>query len=241
MTDEKVLNMEKVGHESLFSYDPNSNSQSTDVEFEDYLYFAAVQRRAEDLATMPASEIEKVEKRNWFNRLSEHKGQNVNIDVKGIVNPIPATQDELERENASRALRLASWASVFYLITTDILGPFNAPFAISQTGWVPGTMSRLFLICWFISSLFLQASSSTSSVRDFTVLHWTWYNYYFSGIFGGLYWAYLVETFRSARLRPSSIVHIRRYGWAYLWESRPPYLYSVAESPASGQCTSFQL
>jgi hypothetical protein len=40
--------------------------------------------------------------------------------------------------NASQALRF-SWASVFYLITTDILGPLNAPFAISQTGWVPGT------------------------------------------------------------------------------------------------------
>jgi len=37
-------------------------------------------------------------------------------------------------------LRLASWASVFYLITTDILGPFNAPFAISQVGWVPGVV-----------------------------------------------------------------------------------------------------
>jgi hypothetical protein len=143
MTDEKALNIEKLGHESLFSYNPDLHSQSTHVEFEDYLYFAAVQRREEDLATISGPEIEK---NNWFNRLSEHKGQNVNINVKDIVNPIPPTQDELERENASRALRLASWASVFYLITTDILGPFNAPFAISQTGWVPGTMLRLVLI-----------------------------------------------------------------------------------------------
>ncbi|KNZ72606.1 N amino acid transport system protein [Termitomyces sp. J132] len=35
-------------------------------------------------------------------------------------------------------MRAASWSSIFYLITTDILGPFNAPFAISQVGWVPG-------------------------------------------------------------------------------------------------------
>ncbi|KIJ93769.1 hypothetical protein K443DRAFT_111538 [Laccaria amethystina LaAM-08-1] len=56
------------------------------------------------------------------------------------------TQDEEERANASRALRLASWASVFYLITTDILGPFNAPFAISQVGWVPGISFRRFTI-----------------------------------------------------------------------------------------------
>ncbi|CAA7271203.1 unnamed protein product [Cyclocybe aegerita] len=50
------------------------------------------------------------------------------------------TADEEERANASRALRLAGWGSIFYLITTDILGPFNAPYAISQVGWVPGVV-----------------------------------------------------------------------------------------------------
>jgi hypothetical protein len=128
-----------VGHESPTYDSPNTN---TNIEFEDYLYYAALRRREEDLAMAPNSEIEKVEKKsNWFNRLSEHKGPNVNINLHAIGNPIPPTPDELERENASRALRLASWASVFYLITTDILGPFNAPFAISQTGWVPGIPS----------------------------------------------------------------------------------------------------
>ena len=128
--------VEKVSHDTFSPYYlPN-----TKVEFEDYLYFAAVQRREEDLAYLPASEVEKAGgKSNWFNRLSEHKGPNVNINVHAIDNTITPTPDELERETASRALRLASWASVFYLITTDILGPFNAPFAISQTGWVPGT------------------------------------------------------------------------------------------------------
>lgn len=42
--------------------------------------------------------------------------------------------------NARRALRTASWAAIFYLITTDILGPFNAPFAFSQVGFVPGAI-----------------------------------------------------------------------------------------------------
>lgn len=144
------MSAEKVGHDSFSAYDlPSAN-----VEFEDYLYFAAIQRREEDLAIMPMSsnpEIEKDEKRNWFNRLSEHKGPNVNVTVRPGDTPAPPTADELERENASRALRLASWASVFYLITTDILGPFNAPFAISQTGWVPGAF-QLFSTCEFISN-----------------------------------------------------------------------------------------
>ncbi|KAF8815786.1 hypothetical protein BYT27DRAFT_7224712 [Phlegmacium glaucopus] len=120
------------------------------IEFEDYLRFAAIQRRAEDLATLPASELGKLEKSNWFNRLSEHKGQNVNIKVHDIDNPISLTADELERENASRVLRIASWASVFYLITTDILGPSNAPFAISLVGWVPVGIVALYtgLLLW---------------------------------------------------------------------------------------------
>lgn len=144
--DPPKTNVEKVGHGTFSAYDP----PNTNVEFEDYLYFAAVQRREEDLATMSSSEIEKVGQSNWFNRLSEHKGPNVNVNVHAIDNPIPPTADELERETASRALRLASWASVFYLITTDILGPFNAPFAISQTGWVPGITFLLFVNTYLI-------------------------------------------------------------------------------------------
>lgn len=34
---------------------------------------------------------------------------------------------EAEWKNASRAVRTAGWSSVFYLITTDILGPFSVP------------------------------------------------------------------------------------------------------------------
>ncbi|EJD01782.1 uncharacterized protein FOMMEDRAFT_141050 [Fomitiporia mediterranea MF3/22] len=50
----------------------------------------------------------------------------------------PDIEDELI--TARRALRNASWAAIFYLITTDILGPFNAPFAFSQVGYVPGAV-----------------------------------------------------------------------------------------------------
>jgi hypothetical protein len=73
--------------------------------------------------------------------------------------PAP-TADELERENASRALRLTSWTTVFFLITTDILGPFNAPYAIAQVGWVPGIKLDHSFIS-FLTLNFLQASFST--------------------------------------------------------------------------------
>jgi amino acid permease len=51
---------------------------------------------------------------------------------------------EIEKVNARRMLRVAGWSTVFYLITTDILGPFNAPFAISNLGLVPGVLLYFF-------------------------------------------------------------------------------------------------
>lgn len=35
---------------------------------------------------------------------------------------------DAEWKNASRAARTAGWSSVFFLITTDILGPFSTPY-----------------------------------------------------------------------------------------------------------------
>jgi hypothetical protein len=126
--------------------DTSPASGSHVPEFEDYLYFAAFQRLAEDTTDTPADEAKERPqvKANWLTRLSDHKGPNVNVDVRNVESPAPPTPDELARENASRSLRLASWSTVFYLITTDILGPFNAPYAIAQVGWVPGIKNLTF-------------------------------------------------------------------------------------------------
>ncbi|KAI5457054.1 putative amino acid transporter, partial [Mariannaea sp. PMI_226] len=43
-----------------------------------------------------------------------------------------------EWANASRAVRTASRGAVFYLITTDVLGPFGIPYAVATMGWGPG-------------------------------------------------------------------------------------------------------
>ena len=136
--DDTILNKK----EERGSFVTPSASVDPVAQFEDYLHFAALQRLAEETVTtdMPDDKAKEQpqEKGNWFTRLSDHKGQNVNVDVRSVKNSAPPTADELERENTSRALRLASWSTVFYLITTDILGPFNAPYAIAQVGWVPG-------------------------------------------------------------------------------------------------------
>ncbi|KAK7012204.1 aa-trans domain-containing protein [Favolaschia claudopus] len=92
------------------------------VSFSTYLHFARLQRQEErDTPLPPPRGLTR-----WLRNLLGRK----NAPSRAI--PLS------EKETASRALRLASWSSAFYLITTDILGPFNAPFAISQVGWVPG-------------------------------------------------------------------------------------------------------
>jgi hypothetical protein len=129
--------------------------------FEDYLYYAALQRRAEH-RVVPSSSDERLPERRWFDKLSDHKGPNVNVDVRHVEDAnVPTIEDEAERMNAIRALRVTSWISVFYLITTDILGPFNAPFAISQVGWVPGecyiiTIDSLVDVVYRCHIVFLQ-------------------------------------------------------------------------------------
>ncbi|KAL3427796.1 transmembrane amino acid transporter family protein [Phlyctema vagabunda] len=45
---------------------------------------------------------------------------------------------DAEWKRASRAIRTAGWGSVFYLITTDILGPYSVPWALAQMGYGPG-------------------------------------------------------------------------------------------------------
>lgn len=123
--------------------DPKDSSPDLprqEVVFEDYLYYAALQRREEDVGwqSLPNSSEEN-EKKAWFSAV-------VAVTVpKADPSELPSmTEDEIERANASRAMRIASWTSAFYLITTDILGPFSAPYAVSQLGWVPATILYVF-------------------------------------------------------------------------------------------------
>jgi hypothetical protein len=55
------------------------------------------------------------------------------------------SDDEAENVYAWRALRQSSWAGAFYLCTTDILGPFNAPYAFRQNGYVGGSLLYIFM------------------------------------------------------------------------------------------------
>jgi hypothetical protein len=47
-------------------------------------------------------------------------------EAPALARPVVVTEDEWLQ--ASRAARTATWGSVFYLITTDILGPYSVPY-----------------------------------------------------------------------------------------------------------------
>jgi hypothetical protein len=157
---EKIAVAEHGDGSVKYSKNPSSlplYTQGLDVVFEEYLYYAALQRRAEDQACHSPSTELLPEKRSWFNQLSDHKGPNVNINISHMKDGIvPTSEDEAERMNALRALKVTSWMAVFYLITTDIIGPFNAPYAISQVGWVPGkhsVITTVFVVHFFCRNL----------------------------------------------------------------------------------------
>lgn len=67
---------------------------------------------------------------------------------------------------ANRVLKAATWFNVFTLITTDVLGPMFAPWAISQMGYVPGVLVYFFFgvitvyTGWQLSALYLELAST---------------------------------------------------------------------------------
>lgn len=70
---------------------------------------------------------------------SSEKGGNSRTAASHVNNSSKyATISDSEWINANRALRTASTSAVFYLITTDILGPFGLPYAFASLGWGPG-------------------------------------------------------------------------------------------------------
>lgn len=112
------------------------------VKLEEYYYYALKTREVEKGYESP--------KLPWRQILSRNKeARNINDEqdaevTEHVTNVNFAKREnrllisDQEWENASRALRTASWGAAFYLITTDILGPFGVGFALGTLGWGPG-------------------------------------------------------------------------------------------------------
>lgn len=120
-----------------FGYDPT-------VKFEEYLYYAKWTRDYEKTLSTKG--------RGMSSFLSVLGGKKQTVVVSDTSEPVAAPGGEkketptdsfgvisdYEWHHASRAARTATWGAVFYLITTDILGPFSVPWALTQLGYGPG-------------------------------------------------------------------------------------------------------
>ncbi|KAH8660454.1 transmembrane amino acid transporter protein [Xylariales sp. PMI_506] len=136
------------------------------VTFEEYRYYADKARAEEDasVATAPKTTLlDILFPSRGRARLVEGSGSSLAEEVGAIDRNLNLSNAEkragvsdLEWTNANRALRSASAAACFYLITTDILGPFGIGYAIATMGWGQGIgLFTLFGICAGISGYIL--------------------------------------------------------------------------------------
>ncbi|KAF7177776.1 hypothetical protein CNMCM7691_006210 [Aspergillus felis] len=113
------------------------------VTFEEYYYYAQLTRAEEE--SQPNGDKE----RGWLSFLFPSKSdggiqpvaETTSEDAKTMTASDTAgrmTITDDEWTNASRALRTATRGAIFYLITTDILGPFGLGYAFATMGWGPG-------------------------------------------------------------------------------------------------------
>lgn len=167
------------------------------VTFEEYVYYAAITRAEEKLAneeyvrlqgprtftsvikgrfskgvidTPPqeASENAPMEKRPG-EKFDEKEALGSQRDSEGERWGV----GNAEWKTASRAMRTASWGSIFFLITTDILGPFTTPWAFAQMGYGPGVaLYTVFGILslysgWLLWKVFLDLDSDKYPMRNY--------------------------------------------------------------------------
>ncbi|EJD50782.1 hypothetical protein AURDEDRAFT_159929 [Auricularia subglabra TFB-10046 SS5] len=131
------------------------------VVFEEYLHYARIQRELEQQEGRVVDYPD-------FHDKSAHA---MYPDRERVLSDL-----EIEKINARRMLRVASWWSIFFLITTDILGPFNAPFAFASVGFVPGAILYFFMfvaatwtgaLLWY---MFIKLDSDRYPVRTYADL-----------------------------------------------------------------------
>jgi hypothetical protein len=171
------------GHES--EYGQNFNIEAAQVHndpeimFEEYLHYAKITRAEE--REYEGNLIKR--KEPWSlggiikNRFSKGHVHEVNAVVDG--NTMTTTHNnistvtDLEWRQASRATRTAAWGSIFFLITTDILGPSGAPWAFANTGYGPGV--ALYTVFgfmasvsgWYVWGVYMHMDSDRYPLRDF--------------------------------------------------------------------------
>jgi hypothetical protein len=130
--DEKIANGTQAASGPVGGIQPHQrHTHDPTVTFEEY-HFYAKQTRAEEESHPPSGRETKLLSLIFPSKSDggvQRAPANGDHKVNGSV-----ISDE-EWTNASRALRTATRGAIFYLITTDILGPFALPYAFATMGW----------------------------------------------------------------------------------------------------------
>lgn len=169
-------------------HDPN-------VTLEEYMHYAKISRADEDRLYGPGSDYTstkgplqlflfgKLKGKPDANRRSSVAANAFTIDEKGgekVTSGSPESEkgahsviSEEEWVRASRAARTATWGAIFYLITTDILGPYTAPWAFSRLGYGPGVVlyTVFGVLAWYsgwqLYKMFLQMDSDRYPLKGY--------------------------------------------------------------------------
>lgn len=147
--DEKKL---ASGETAVPSYTPGPirpqarKLHDPDVTLEEYHYYALRAREEEAHLPKPKTHWREVLLRNkapaeqdeTTGKGFQQVGDAGVLNLSSRANRIEITDEEWT--NASRAYRTASAGAAFYLITTDIFGPYGVGFSLGTLGWLPGIL-----------------------------------------------------------------------------------------------------
>ncbi|KAJ9224430.1 hypothetical protein DTO027B5_5915 [Paecilomyces variotii] len=154
-----------------------------EVTFEEYRYYA-LKTREEEKNSPPAGPTISIWKALFKGAgqpeedepevsapQSEQQSKALNVNLANRANRLEITDEEWT--NASRMMRTASWGACWYLITTDILGPYGVGFALGTLGWGPGVaLYTVFGIMagysgWLLWKMFLGLDSYEFPLKNY--------------------------------------------------------------------------
>lgn len=127
------------GHMTAYIKPQARAVHDSSVTFEEYHFYAKRTREEEKTLESPVLNWREVILRKKAGAKHDGPGNEVHLTAENFANREHRAEitDE-EWTNASRAYRTASWGACFYLITTDILGPYGVGFSLGTLGWGPG-------------------------------------------------------------------------------------------------------
>lgn len=111
------------------------------VTIEEYMYWASITRNDETLLPKIKGPVAKLLSSSKINAATDNTRSDAPVSEMKHLKAAPPNAVAIsdgEYHQAQRAARTTGWAAVFYLITTDVLGPYTVPWAMAQMGYGPG-------------------------------------------------------------------------------------------------------